>query len=564
MLVDFRIKNFALIDELTISFQKGLTVLTGETGAGKSIIIGALEILLGARANSDLIRSGKENAYIEAAFEPEKIKQINTYLEEVGIEVEPSLVLLSREIRENGRNRNRINGQLATAGMIRAISKYLVDIHGQHEHQLLLDASSHLSLLDDYRGCKEDGLLEQVASLYQEISTVKEKISQIKIDESAKARKMDLLKFQIDEIEQAQLQAGEEERVYQEFKLMANLEEIHQTTGMIANLLTGNDYNNSGILGQLGVCMKKMDGLKDYDPQLKQFFTGLSDVYYQLEELGFSFHSYLEGLEFNQEKLDMLEKRISLINGLQRKYGKTIADILEYKTKMSEELAELEAQEKTIADLNKQLEQLNQHYYQYAQQLSQVRQEKARELEAVLARELKDLAMQDTIFTIAFEDKEASFDGIDRIEFLISTNAGEEVKPLAKIASGGELSRIMLALKTIIAHIDQVDTLIFDEVDSGVGGQTAQKMAEKLAIISRQRQVFCISHLPQIASMADCHYYISKIKEGNRTYTRINPLDQEGKRKELARMLGGVALTETTLEHAGEMLVMAETKKASL
>ncbi|MDI3546718.1 MAG: repair protein RecN [Halanaerobiales bacterium] len=564
MLVDFRVKNFALIDELEINFKKGLNILTGETGAGKSIIIGALEILLGARASADLIRKGKERAYIEAVFEPVKLKEINQYLESVGIEADSSFLLLSREIRLNGRNRSRINGQLATASMIKDISKYLVDIHGQHEHQSLLDPKLHLKLLDEFIGFQYSELKERVTTFFQEISTIKNRLAELQVDEAEKARQIDLLEFQIDEIEKARLQENEIEELYNEYRVLTNLEEIYATTGTIYNALSGDDYESSGIVAQIGSFMREMENIKDYAPELKNIFTGIRDVYYQLEDLGFQLRNYHDKLEFNQERLDKIENRLNLINALQRKYGETIAEILKYQSTMQKKLDDLKTRDKLIAELNQKLKSLTDKYYNLAKKLSAIRQKKAKELEQRISAELKDLAMKDTVFKINFSEKAPAADGIDQVEFLISTNLGEELKPLARIASGGELSRIMLALKTIIAHIDQVDTLVFDEVDSGVGGKTAQLMAEKLALIGKQRQVLCITHLPQIASMADNHLLISKEREDGQTFTSIYPLNSQGKKKELARMLGGVKLTETTLKHAEEMLALAENKKSRL
>lgn len=564
MLVDFRIKNFALIDELEINFKRGLNILTGETGAGKSIIIGALEILLGARASTDIIRHGKETAYIEAVFEPQKINVINQYLQGVGIEPESGMILLSREIRENGRNRNRINGQLATAGMIKEISKYLVDIHGQHEHQLLLDFRAHLNLLDDFIVFEEDALKKCVAELYQEIINYKKKLAEYSIDEAEKARQIDLLEFQIEEINSADLKKNEIEELDQEFKVLTNIEEIYEITGRLLNSITGNDYTTSGLMDVIGTHMKELDEIKNYGDRLADFYKIINDVFYQLEDLGYQINNYHDNLEFDQERLDIIERRISLITGLQRKYGNNIEEILNYRDTMQKKLDSLKEHDKIIQGINEKIAKLTEEYLIQARKLSKIRREKAKDMENLMSRELADLAMKDTRFKINFEEKIPQEDGIDRVEFLISPNPGEELKPLIKIASGGELSRIMLALKTIISHIDQVDTLIFDEVDSGVGGKTAQKMAEKLAIISKQRQVLCITHLPQIASMSDCHLFITKKIENEHTYTDIYPLDRDGQKEELARMIGGVEMTAITLKHADEMLDMAEEKKNSL
>lgn len=562
MLVDFRVKNFALIDELEINFAEGLNVLTGETGAGKSIIIGALDILLGARASTDLIRKGKESAYIEAAFEPKRIDLINEYLEQAGIEADPDLLILSREIRQNGNNRNRINGQLVTASMIKDVSKYLVDIHGQHEHQRLLDSSSQLALLDEFIGQDKEELLQRIKELYLEQNRIDEELAALDIDEGEKAREIDLLKYQIQEIEDAALKDNELEELEQELKILINLEDINDIVARMYTGLQGDDYSNiEGIMSQIVSFLKDLEDLKDLDGELANFYNILNDIYYQMEELSFSLNNYHEKLEFDPEKLERVEKRLSLITSLQRKYGQTIEEIKNYQQEMEKRLEFLLAQDKLLAELTERKERILEEYYHYARKLSELRKNKALALEDVIANELADLAMNNTIFKIVFTEKAPSIDGIDKVEFLIAPNPGEDLKPLARIASGGELSRIMLALKTIIAHVDQVDTLIFDEVDTGVGGKVAQKMAEKLARIGKQRQVLCITHLPQIASMADRHFFIEKKQEENRTYTRIYYLDNDERKAEIARMLGGVELTDTTIRHAEEMLVMAEARK---
>lgn len=564
MLVDLRVKNFALINELEINFEEGLNVMTGETGAGKSIIIGAMEILLGARASTDIIRSGTERAYIEAVFEPSKIVEINKHLDQVGIEADPKVVLLSREVRRNGRNRSRINGQLATVGMIKEISKYLVDIHGQHEHQLLLDSSSQLQLLDEFIAYEEYGMRKQVQEDYKRLNEIENKLSEIEIDEAEKARQMDMLEFQIDEIETANLKPNEIKELDKEYKLLTNIEDIYATIGNLQDNVNSEDYNTEGILDKMGNYMKELETIKDFDSRLDDFYNIVKDIYYKLEDLSYQLNDYHDNLEFDQARLDKIEERISLITTLQRKYGQTAEEILDYKIKLENNLNELKSQDKMIESLKEEQKELREDYYIVAKKLSNLRQEKAKEFENLIAKELQELAMEKAEFKIEFEEKEPGLNGIDKIEFMITTNPGEELKPLAKIASGGELSRIMLALKTIIAHIDQVDTMIFDEVDSGVGGKTAQKMAEKLALIAKRRQVMCITHLPQIASMGDNHYFINKQNDEDKTFTKIVLLDEKGKKNELARMLGGVETTETTMKHAQEMIDMAKDKKVNL
>ena len=564
MLLDLKVKNFALIEKLEINFKKGLNVLTGETGAGKSIIIGALEMLLGGRASREVIRNGKEKAYIEAVYEPEKLDLINNKLEEYGIEPDEDILLLSREIKRTGRNRSRINGQLATLSMVSNVSSYLVDIHGQHEHQSLLDVKLHLDFLDDFIGEKIISLKEKVTNKYNEIKNINKKLQEMEIDEGEKARELDLLEFQINEIENANLKTGEFKKLEKKYKKLSNAEDIFATTGMIYNDINGDDFNNNGILDKIGHFMTELDSLKEYDDKLDSFHSQMENIYYTLQDLGYEIREYNENLDFDKKRLKEIEDRLDTINNLKKKYGETIEEILEYNQKMKKRRNELVSQEDLIKELKEKRKNIKAEYYNKAEELSKIRKNSAKNLEEKIKDELTDLAMEDVLFKVKFEEKDLAGDGIDDIEFMISPNPGEDLKPLAKIASGGELSRIMLAFKKIIAEIDKVDTLIFDEVDSGVGGKTAQKMAEKLAVIGSKRQVICITHLPQIASMSDNHFYINKTAENGKTYTNINKLNGEEKPKELARMLGGVKMTDTTLDHAEEMIKLAEKKKKEI
>jgi len=564
MLLDLKVKNFALIEKLEINFKKGLNVLTGETGAGKSIIIGALEMLLGGRASREVIRNGKDKAYIEAVYEPEKLDLINNKLEEYGIEPDEDILLLSREIKRTGRNRSRINGQLATLSMVSNVSSYLVDIHGQHEHQSLLDVKLHLDFLDDFIGEKIISLKEKVTNKYNEIKNINKKLQEMEIDEGEKARELDLLEFQINEIENANLKTGEFKKLEKKYKKLSNAEDIFATTGMIYNDINGDDFNNNGILDKIGHFMTELDSLKEYDDKLDSFHSQMENIYYTLQDLGYEIREYNENLDFDKKRLKEIEDRLDTINNLKKKYGETIEEILEYNQKMKKRRNELVSQEDLINELKEKRKNIKAEYYNKAEELSKIRKNSAKNLEEKIKDELTDLAMEDVLFKVKFEEKDLAGDGIDDIEFMISPNPGEDLKPLAKIASGGELSRIMLAFKKIIAEIDKVDTLIFDEVDSGVGGKTAQKMAEKLAVIGSKRQVICITHLPQIASMSDNHFYINKTAENGKTYTNINKLNGEEKPKELARMLGGVKMTDTTLDHAEEMIKLAEKKKKEI
>jgi len=558
MLSDLQVKNFALINQVNINFKKGLNILSGETGAGKSIIIGALDLLLGARANTDVIRSGKEAAYISAFFQPEELTIINKILTEAGIEKEDSGILIAREIRENGRNRTLINGQLATLKIVKKISRYLIDIHGQHEHQLLLDPGSHLMILDAFIGQEIQPLKNNIKSLYQELNKVQKELAEIEIDDSQRARELDIINFQIDEIEEASLMKGEYEDLKEEYKSLSHAEEIYQVVAELISALSGDDYSEKGIMDRLAVLKNKFVEIEDYNQRLKKLNKKFADIYYSLEEFVFDLGDFESAFNYDEQRIAIISDRLDLINTLLRKYGEDIETVLSYLEELYQKRDKLENIEEKISSLTKKNNKFKKEILKKSGELSQLRKEYAKKLEVKLKAELKDLAMEDVRFKVDFKQKEITADGTDQIEFLISPNRGEDLKSLAKIASGGELSRIMLSLKTITAALDQVDTLIFDEVDSGVGGNTAAKMAAKLSQIAAERQIICITHLPQLASAANHHFLIKKERGKNRTFTKIYALDKDERVAEIARMIGGATITDKTLAHAEEMVLLAK------
>ncbi|OEG62052.1 DNA replication and repair protein RecN [Halanaerobium congolense] len=558
MLSDLQVKNFALINQVNINFKKGLNILSGETGAGKSIIIGALDLLLGARANTDVIRSGKEAAYISAFFQPEELTIINKILTEAGIEKEDSGILIAREIRENGRNRTLINGQLATLKIVKKISRYLIDIHGQHEHQLLLDPGSHLMILDAFIGQEIQPLKNNIKSLYQELNKVQKELAEIEIDDSQRARELDIINFQIDEIEEASLMKGEYEDLKEEYKSLSHAEEIYRVVAELISALSGDDYSEKGIMDRLAVLKNKFVEIEDYNQRLKKLNKKFADIYYSLEEFVFDLGDFESAFNYDEQRIAIISDRLDLINTLLRKYGEDIETVLSYLEELYQKRDKLENIEEKISSLTKKNNKFKKEILKKSGELSQLRKEYAKKLEVKLKAELKDLAMEDVRFKVDFKQKEITADGTDQIEFLISPNRGEDLKSLTKIASGGELSRIMLSLKTITAALDQVDTLIFDEVDSGVGGNTAAKMAAKLSQIAAERQIICITHLPQLASAANHHFLIKKERGENRTFTKIYALDKDERVAEIARMIGGATITDKTLAHAEEMVLLAK------
>ncbi len=566
MLGDLQVKNFAIIDKLSLSFSQGLNILTGETGAGKSIIIGALEMLFGSRASREVIKDGKEAAYIEASYFLSQSGDIDKILQQAGIESDPESLILAREIRRSGRNRCRVNGQLVPLKLIREIAGYLVDIHGQHEYQNLLKSSYHLDILDELLPEEGRELLTRMEAGYAKLEKLQQQKAELEKKKGERARRLDIIDYQLKEISEADPQPGELEELTRELKKLDNLEEISAAAGRASDLINGDDYNENSLLNQLGRIKDDLQSVADYDEDLKEMTKLADEIFSSLQDLGFRLRSYYENQDFDQSRAEQLRQRLDLINNLRRKYGECIAEILSYQQEIRQEKEELEGLEDRLAKVEADYQKTLKECQEIADRLTEYRKETARWLENKLIQELKELAMSEARFQVDFsEEKKLTSRGQDRVEFLFSTNPGMELKKLRRIASGGEVSRIMLAFKTIIAGFDRVQTLIFDEVDSGVGGETALQMANRLFKISIQRQVLCITHLPQIASMADRHFYIEKIIPGeNEVQTRITRLSEEERKQEIARMVGGDNKTAAGLKHADEMLSRAEKIKLKM
>ncbi|WP_255363839.1 MULTISPECIES: DNA repair protein RecN [unclassified Candidatus Frackibacter] len=575
LLRNLSIYNFALIEELQVEFGAGLNIITGETGAGKSIIIKALEMLLGGRASTEYIRSGKQRAIIEATFDIDNNQKVKDELVSLGINYNSGEdLILTREITHNSNNRSRINGRIVTLAITRKISQYLIEIHGQHEDQVLFKPRKQLALLDEFAGEEARDLLDEVSKIYDELKEKKNKLNSLNQDEKERVRKIDLLKFQIDEIEEAELVAGEMEELLTTKKKISNIEDLKKITNQVYDQLYESDFQQMAVIDQLNQFTKDLNRVNEGDSKLESIIELLTEATYQLQEVAYELEDYQAGLEFEPHRLNEIEERLQSINRLKRKYGDSISEILEYQRKIQAELDELLASEIHLEELKKDIKGLEIEYLQVAEKLSNLRQDVAQEFIEKIMLELKDLSMEKSKFDINLTtrvDQAGELDldkitanGIDRIEFLISPNPGEDLKPLARIASGGELSRTMLALKKVIAEVDQVETLVFDEVDTGIGGRVANLIAEKLVIISQKHQVLCITHLPQIASMGDIHYYISKNMETTHTKTKLKKLTDEAKVQELSRMLGGSSLNDATIDHVNEMIKLAKEKKESI
>ncbi|MBS4536218.1 DNA repair protein RecN [Clostridium sp. D2Q-14] len=563
MILELNIKNFAIINDLKISFTKGFNVLTGETGAGKSIIIDAVSMILGERANKTFIKTGKNKAIIEALFYIEYPKEIKILLNDFGIHYEPdNTLLISREIHLNGRSFSRVNGHTTTLTMLKRLTYYLVNIHGQHEYQTLLSLENHIELIDSLGNKELYFYKDKIHDEYSELQKIKSKLSTISIDEMEKERKIDLLKFQISEINNANLKFDEEDDLINEHSKLSNQEEIVKTLNGIYNILDYNSYEDASIIDKLNVITRDLDKLTRFDINLKNYYKNILDITYQIQDFTRDIRSYYEGIEYDPERLALLDERIDLINKLKRKYGATISEILEYRDNISSDLDKIINDEKEINKLQKKIKEKENYILTLSKKLSNIRNNIISKFEKNIVNELNELNMKNVKFKVKHEILEyPNIKGIDKVEFLISTNPGEPLKKLSRIISGGEMSRIMLAIKSITANIDNVSTMIFDEIDTGISGRVAQTVGEKIVNISRRHQVLCITHLPQIAAMADSHFLVSKNNKVDETEINIKNLDYKNRIEELSRLLGGVDVTSTTKMHAKEMLELSKKLK---
>jgi DNA repair protein RecN (Recombination protein N) len=561
MLTEISIRNLAVIEELRLTCVRGFLAMTGETGAGKSIVIDALSLIAGGRGSTELVRHGSEKAEIEALFDIGIDHPVWETLGRLGIESEASEpLLIRREITIQGKSHARINGQLVNLTMLREVGDHLINLHGQHEHQALLKTEHHLEWLDAYGGTLISNNKRQYQATFSAYMNMKKEMSDLESGSQQALQMSDLYRFQVEEIAAAALIVDEDEKLEDEQRRLANAEKMVDAISQAYEGLFGNNKS----LEWISVTLNRIDHIKEYDEShLQPLFEQVQSAYYQLEDASFQLRAYRDTLEFEPNRLNQIEERLNLIASLRRKYGSTITEILAHNEHITSELDRLAHKDERIEELSKKLAVLQQQLTEEARVLSVSRQETSLQLCAELERHLQDLNMERTRFAVYFEplDEKEPYkftkEGLDRIEFQLSANPGEPLRSLNKIASGGELSRIMLALKTIFSGLDQIPVLVFDEVDTGVSGRAAQAIAEKLANLSRNRQIFCVTHLPQVASMADAHYLIYKEVEEDRTYTRINHLADDERVTELARMLGGAKVTTTTLNHAREMIQLA-------
>ncbi|MFT9598700.1 DNA repair protein RecN [Mesobacillus sp.] len=561
MLNELSIRNFAIIESLSVSFNKGLTVLTGETGAGKSIIIDAIHLLVGGRGSAEFVRHGEDKAEIEGLFHLEG-ENHPSYgkAAEFGIEIEDAMIVLRRDISASGKSVCRINGKLVTIAVLREVGSTLIDIHGQHEHQELMDETKHINLLDQFGADEILPALHEYQQVYRSFEQTQKKLKSLSENEQQMAHRLDLIQFQHDEILSAGLQMNEDEELFEEKRKLGNFEKIYESIQTSYSALQGEQKG----LDWIGLVMDNLQNAADLHPDYKNVADIVANSFYMLEDATRTIRNELDSLEYDPQRLIEIEDRLNEINQLKRKYGKTIEEILEYSSKIEEEIETLQNKEVHIGQMEKELTSLKKDLRIEANNLTQTRRKWAKKLAKLIHKELKELYMEKTVFDLRIDADSDHFhkNGADKVEFYISTNPGEPLKPLSKIASGGELSRIMLALKSIFSKHQGVTSIIFDEVDTGVSGRVAQSIAEKIYNVSTGSQVLCISHLPQVAAMADTHLYIAKVIKNGRTKTSVTPLSSSEKVKEIVRMISGVEVTDLTKQHAEELLKLAQNMKA--
>ena len=558
MLELLHIENIAIIEAADIEFAPGFNALTGETGAGKSIVLDSLSAVLGQRTSRELIRTGAEKAFVSAAFSgmaPE-------LTEELGIQPEADgTLLLQREIQTDGKNVCRVNGRPVTVGQLRALGARLLNIHGQHDGQQLLDEEQHIVYLDSF------GMVESLAITYAEkykdFTDIRRQIGALQMDEAEKARRVDTLQYQIEELRRAKLTPGEEEELTARRGMLRNAEKFLDAVAGADYALNGDD-SGGGALSALRQAQDALGGVRHLDDAFGQLYERLGEAYSEVYDIAATVEDKRGELDVSPGELDRVESRMDLLYRLKKKYGATVEDMLDYQARCEAELAQIEDAGDTLVRLEQALSKAEKEARQAAQALSDARKAAADRLTAQILTELQQLDMGKIRFAVDFAEKPLDSDGMDAVRFLMSANVGEELRPIHKIASGGELARIMLAMKNVLSEQDHVGTMVFDEVDTGVSGRAAQKVAEKMARISRRKQVLCVTHLPQLAAMADTHFSVEKGERGGRTYTEVRRLDREQRRRELARLTGGSHVSQTMLDGAEELLVQAEKFRAEL
>ena len=560
MLASLHVKNLAIIDEVEVDFRNHLNILTGETGAGKSIIIGSINMALGGKASADIIRSGAEYGLVELIFETEQ-PAVYEKLRQLELPAEDGQVIISRKIMKS-RSVCKVNGETVTMGIVRELAGVLLDIHGQHEHQSLLHKQKHLEILDQYFKAELSDELQEVAALYKEYKKAKDAYEQKNVSQEERMRQLSFMEYEYQEITQAHLKEGEDEELASLYKRYSNAQQIAEGIAVVNQITDG---GMSSVSDELGRASKQLCKIADYDDKLQNFLEQLQNMEDLLRDFNYELQDYMGEMEYDESQFMEVEARLNLYHSLKAKYGEQVSDILAYQQELEQKIEQYKEYDVYLEQLKNRLEKKEQAYLKKARKITKLRKTGAQELALQIKQALLDLNFLDVQFEVVVSPLEHYTElGMDSVEFMISTNPGEKIRPLGKVASGGELSRIMLAIKSVLAQQDQVETLIFDEIDVGISGRTAQKVSEKMAVIAKKHQVICITHLPQIAAMADQHFIIEKQVSNDKTATQIRSLDQAGSIDELARILGGAEITDTVRESALEMKNLAQQmKKAS-
>lgn len=554
MLLEISIKNFAIIEAISLNFEKGMTVLTGETGAGKSIIIDAMNLMLGARATTDVIRHGAPKAEIEGLFSVENSRLLQELFDEQGLEMGDEIII-RREILQNGRSVSRVNGQMVNLSVLRAIGQHLVDIHGQHDQEELMRPQLHIQMLDEFGDTAFLDLKETYQTSFDAYRKMRKQVLEVKKNQQEHKARIEMLEFQMAEIEAANLQAGEDLALNQERDKLLNHKNIADT---LTNAYTMLDNEEFSSLANVRSAMNDMESVEEYDPEYREISSSLSETYYVLEDITKRLEDIIEDLDFDGNRLMQVENRLDLINTITRKYGGTVDDVLLYFTKITDEYNLLTGNNLSSEDMEAELKKLEVNLVDLAGQLASARHDLAQQLEAEIKQELQDLYMEKAQFQVRFSKGKFSREGNETVEFYISTNPGEDFKPLVKVASGGELSRLMLAIKSAFSRKEGKTSIVFDEVDTGVSGRVAQAIAQKIHKIGQHGQVLAISHLPQVIAIADYQFFIEKISDEHSTVSTVRLLTLEERVEEVAKMLAGENVTEAALTQARELLQTRE------
>jgi DNA repair protein RecN (Recombination protein N) len=563
MLLQLNINNFALIEKLTITFDEGFNVLTGETGAGKSILIDAINYVLGSKFSKDLIRTGEDKTYVEAVFSSDNNKTLEV-LKELDIDSD-ELIIISRETYQSGKSIAKVNGKSVLLSNLKLISSTLLDIHGQHENQNLLDSSNHIIYLDYFGGELLLNQLENYKVNYRRLTDIENNIERIQGKEGEKDKLIDFYKYQLEEINKANLKENEDVDLENQYSILSNAEKINKTLSGCYEALNDGGENSLSVHDSLGIAIKELRNVQRHVEKAKVIADSLEEAYYNIEENIEELRRLKDSIVYDEEKLEFINSRIYQINLYKKKYGSSIKEILEYRDKIDKQYNELVNSSQAIEKLKLEKQKLMNMLKNQAEKIHETRSRVSTELQTAVKRELDYIGLEKSTFKIevrAVEDFNEL--GSDKVQFLMSTNPGEPLKPLDKIVSGGELSRIMLAMKTVFVDKDEIPSVIFDEIDVGISGRIAQSVAEKMYSITKNHQVFCVTHLPQIACMSDGHYLISKEVKNNKTYTSVRKMGIEQKQHEIARMIGGAEVTKLTLDHAVELINIAENNKVKL